>query len=149
VPGRGPLPKPAAQRQRTNRASTGATLESGPAVKVPLEGDHWHKYTLRWWDVIWSSPMAAEWVDADLPSLFRLARLDDEFWRSTVVADTVRLASEIRQQQAQFGLTPMSRRSLQWEVKRVESSAPPTPQPRTASQRKTTLGILEGGRRTG
>jgi hypothetical protein len=87
--------------------------------------------------------MAAEWVDADLPSLFRLARLDDRFWKTDDDAAAVRLASEIRQQQMQFGLTPMSRRQLQWEVKRVEGPARRDPVPQaTPTERRSRLHIL-------
>ena len=137
------MPKPQGQRQRRNRVATGASLEANPAGKVQLEGDHWHPNTLRWWDIIWSSPMAAEWVDADLPSLFRLARLDDRFWKADDDASAVRLASEIRQQQMQFGLTPMSRRQLQWEVRRVESTRPAQPAAvPTPTERRSRLHIL-------
>jgi hypothetical protein len=137
------MPKAAGQRQRRNKSVTSASLEAAPAAKATLEGDHWHPNTLRWWDIIWSSPMAAEWVDADLPSLFRLARLDDRFWKTDDDAAAVRLASEIRQQQMQFGLTPMSRRQLQWEVKRVEGPARRDPVPQaTPTERRSRLHIL-------
>ena len=92
--------------------------------------------------------MADEWVAADIPSLFRLASLEDMFWRAGVAADRVRLASEIRQQQMQFGLTPMSRRQLQWEVKRVEAASKAVPAPPTRAQRRGRMSILEGGKAT-
>lgn len=76
--------------------------------------------TIAWWETIWASPMADEWVDGDIPALFRLARLDDLFWNATDSAEITRLAAEIRQQQSRFGLTPMDRRALQWEIHRVE-----------------------------
>ena len=44
-----------------------------------------------------------------------------------LLADRTKAAAEIRMQSAQYGLTPMARRSLQWEVKRVErASAKPS-----------------------
>lgn len=119
------LPKPAATRARRNRYSTGATLEASPAQRHELPDDtDWHAMTRVWWATVWSSPMAGEWVDGDIPALVRVARLDHEFWSATDPEKMVRLAAEIRQSQARFGLTPMDRRSLQWEIQRVEGKKP-------------------------
>lgn len=63
--------------------------------------------------------MAAEYLQADTHGLYVLAELVDQFW----AAPTAALASEIRQQRQGFGLTPIDRRRLQWEVERVESVA--------------------------
>jgi len=140
------MPKPPGQRQRRNRAATGASLEAQPAVKAPLPPGDWHPMTVAWWDTIWDSPMAAEWVAADLPALYRLAALDDMFWGEPRAQERVRLGSEIRQQQMQFGLTPMSRRQLQWEVRRVEAATRAAPPQPTRAQRRGRMAILEGGR---
>ena len=124
-------PKPAALRQRRNRSTSSATIEAPPAARVDLAGAH-HPRTLDWWSVIWSSPISAEWVDADVPDLVALATLWDEFWNAGDVATRTKAHAEIRMASMQFGLTPMARRSLQWEVKRVErasdvASAAPAP----------------------
>lgn len=81
----------------------------------------WHPTTLAWWETIWESPMADEWVDADVPALTALAVLVDEFFRT----GEPRIHAEIRMAQREFGLTPMSRRSLQWEIRRMERPRPP------------------------
>jgi hypothetical protein len=60
--------------------------------------------------------MAEEYLDADIHGLYILADLVDAYWR----APTLQLAAEIRQQRQCFGLTPIDRRRLQWEVKRVD-----------------------------
>jgi hypothetical protein len=113
------LPKPAAIRQRKNRHTTAATLEAGPAVKPDLPyRDTAHPMTVLWWETIWASPMTSEWVDADVPDLLALGMLVDMFWHKP----DPKLHSEIRMAGREFGLTPMSRRSLQWEVKRVEQA---------------------------
>lgn len=75
----------------------------------------WRDLTSAWWNTIWASPMAEEWVDADVPGLVALAFLVDEFWRT----GNREIAAEIRMQQREYGLSPLSRRSLQWEIIRV------------------------------
>lgn len=89
--------------------------------------------TREWWRDVWHSPMADEFLEADIHGLYRLAVLIDAFWFSP----SKELAAEIRQQQAAYGLTPIDRRRLQWEVERVEKGRrsvrpqPPSGDPRT------------------
>ncbi|HXG36535.1 MAG TPA: hypothetical protein VNL15_06175 [Dehalococcoidia bacterium] len=82
----------------------------------------WHRLTTAWWHDIWHSPMAAEFLEADMHALYRLAVLIDRFWYESSAKSSAKLAAEIRQQQTAFGLTPIDRRRLQWEVERVESA---------------------------
>src|SRR3990172_8924708 len=115
----GPTPKPAAMRQRRNRVSTSATLpaEGGRRVipELPKRGRRkWHRMTSEWWEDTWRSPMASEFVQADIHGLYLLAELTDAFWRQPSIA----LAAEIRQHRMAFGLTPIDRRRLQWEVEK-------------------------------
>jgi hypothetical protein len=84
--------------------------------------------TIAWWNDVWRSPMAAEFVQADVHGLYRLAILVDRFW-GTPTRD---LAAEIRLQQAAYGLTPLDRRRLQWEIKRVEGDKTEQPTPARA-----------------
>ncbi len=85
----------------------------------------WRPATRAWWDTIWASPIAGEWVDADVPGLLQLAVLVDEF----ATTGDRQVHAEIRMASREFGLSPLSRRTLQWEVKRVEAaqSQPVTP----------------------
>ena len=119
----GPLPKDPALRQRKNRVSTSATLsvETGLRHHAPalpkLGPEHeWHPLTRAWWKDVWHSPMSGEYLQVDKHGLFRLAALVDRFWRDPSQA----LAAEIRLQGQCFGLTPIDRRRLQWEVAKVE-----------------------------
>lgn len=119
----GPLPKDPRIRQRTNKASTRTTLEAtapqrGRAPQLP-RGRDWRTETRRWWRSVWHSPMAAEYLDADVHGLFRLAVLVDEFWTEP----TPKLAGEIRLQQQAFGLTPLDRRRLEWSIEQVEGAS--------------------------
>ncbi len=125
--GRGPAPKPAHLRQRRNRASTQATLPSEAASadrKVPdlpeREGG-WHPMALDWWASVWTSPMAAEFLNADRHGLYLLAELHQRRWLAVSDAQIVRLSAEIRQHEIRFGLSPIDRRRLQWQVEKSEN----------------------------
>jgi hypothetical protein len=128
----GPPPKAPELRQRTNKATTRATLSLVASRRrvPPLPDQHeWHPLTVAWWRDTWRSPMAAEFLPADVHALYLLADLIDQYWREP----DVKLANEIRQQRQCFGLTPLDRRRLEWQVERVEAatrkSTPPPPAP--------------------
>ncbi len=74
--------------------------------------------TRLWWRDIWHSPMASEYLKADIHALYRLAVLVDRFWTQPKLA----IAAEIRQEQAHFGLTPLDRRRLEWIVEKAEEA---------------------------
>jgi len=129
----GPAPKHPSVRQRRNRASTAATLRADHAIIAPelpqLAPDpetgqrpQWHELTLAWWRDIWASPMAPEYDDSDRHGLFALARLVDDFWKADTPTARRELAGEIRLQAQRFGLSPLDRRRLQWEIERTEEA---------------------------
>lgn len=142
----GPTPKPASQRQRRNKTTSAAEIAAPPATKLELTdllGKHLHRLTLLTWNVWWASPLTDEWVDADVPDLVALAALVEAYWRADP-ADRPKIHAEIRMAAREFGLTPMSRRSLQWEIKRLEETKKPAePRPRRKSGRAT-LSVLSG-----
>ncbi|GAA0853446.1 hypothetical protein GCM10009525_83160 [Streptosporangium amethystogenes subsp. fukuiense] len=114
-----PPPKPAGMRQRRNRVSTNAKLVADPKLKAPeLPDRSWHSMTVAWWEDVWSSPMAPEYDDSDRHGLFLMAVLIDEFWLSP----SKELAAEIRLQRQAFGLSPIDRRRLQWEIERGDEA---------------------------
>lgn len=118
----GPAPKPAHLRQRRNRKPGAAVIEAPVAARVPrlpdVAGREWHPLTRAWWRNVWRSPMAGEYLDTDRDGLGRLAMLVDDYY----VAPNVKLAAEIRQQEARFGLSPVDRSRLQWEVQKGEEA---------------------------
>lgn len=129
--GRGPAPKPAALRQRRNKAATKAQLPSAedaadfdvPALPGCPSEDGWHEYVVEWWDAVWRSPMAAELLEADrVGGLVVLARLYQDFHTADSRTARKEAATEIRLQEARYGLDPISRRRLQWEVARGEEA---------------------------
>ncbi len=135
----GPPPKDPALRQRRNKVATRAML---PAEESPLlspgeseaaEGQpvervipplpprgrrKWHPMAVLAWEDWWRSPMATEFLHADIHGLYVLIDLVDQYWKKP----TPKLAAEIRQQRTCFGLTPIDRRRLQWEVDRGEEA---------------------------
>ena len=72
----------------------------------------------RWWAVVWTSPMHYEYLHGDIPALFRLMILVDSFFK-TGKLDT---AKEIRLLEREFGLTPLSRRRLEWSVAQADEA---------------------------
>ena len=141
---RGPAPKATTLRQRRNRTTTAAELKAipGPTTrrpKLPIrivydEADApvldelgqpkvrpWHPFTVAAWRDWWRSPMAAEWLRADWHGLYILADLWDRYW----YAPSSSLATLINQHRAAFGLTPIDRRRLQWEIQKIEKRQVP------------------------
>lgn len=140
--GHGPAPKHPSARRRRNRAATAAVLahQDPAAVEVPplpsTDVVEWHPMTVSWWQDVWASPMAPELDGSDIHGLFLLARLVDLFWREP----SKELAGEIRLQARRFGLDPMSRRALNWQIEPPEPPAaaaePEQPRKRAPRRRK-------------
>lgn len=118
--------KDPAVRQRRNKTATRAVLKPAPKnPKIPPlpRGPQWYPQVRDWWKRTWSSPMVPEWTESDVDGLYLAAKLMHQFWDAETSPNVCRgLAGEIRQILAQCGLTPMSRRSLQWEIERVEAA---------------------------
>lgn len=136
------MPGPAPKRNpaRRNQQSTRATLRFDHDVEAPPlpKGRAWHWQTESWWRDIWASPMAPEYHESDRHGLYVLAGLVDDFWLAETAKERTALAAEIRLQRQNFGLTPLDRRRLQWEIERTdeaqtkgrrrrETEAPPKP----------------------
>ncbi len=124
-----PTPKHPSVRARRNKTSTAATLAKPATARVvpplppivdPETGDMrtWLPMTESWWADVWASPMAPEYDDSDIHGLYVLAALVNGYWMNPSTA----LAAEIRLQRQCFGLTPMDRRRLQWEIERTDEA---------------------------
>lgn len=151
----GPPPKDPRLRQRRNKVSTQAVLKSDKPEEMPrpalparvADQRPWHPRTVAWWAELWSSPMAPEFVRFDANGLVDLAELQDQYHYKPD-ANTLR---EIRLQRACFGLTPIDRRRLGWEVKR-EGEEPEQPeaqavQPTKANDPRNILTMVPGRKR--
>ena len=113
---RGRHPKPAHLRQNRTKKAGRATLSQLENPEVPAllnpDGREWHSLTLSWWDAVWQSPMAGEYMPTDLHGLGRVAILVDKYYKNPI-KETL---AEIRLQESRFGLSPLDRSRLQWEV---------------------------------
>ena len=114
-----PLKDPA-RRRRTNKVAGARTLRAVPSLKAPAlpEDIKWHPRAVEWWASVWSSPMAPEYDESDITELLLLVILVHQFW----MEPSKELAAEIRLQRQCFGLTPIDRRRLQWEIDRGEEA---------------------------
>jgi len=125
----GPPPKDPKLRQRRNKTATNRALvrTEAPRQRAPSlpQAREWHKLTRAWWRDVWRSPMAEEFLRADMHALYRLAVLVDLFWSEP----TKEIAAEIRLEQQAFGLTPIDRRRLQWSVEEPVEERKRTRQP--------------------
>lgn len=110
---------------RRNASVTKSTLTRDHDVVAPDLPDRdsgWHHLTTEWWADIWASPMAPEFDSSDTHGLYVLADLVDAFWMEESPRQRASLAGEIRLQRQCFGLTPIDRRRLQWEIERTEDA---------------------------
>lgn len=137
----GPAPKHPSARARRNRTSTARTLSVVHDVEAPelppnLGEDGvpvpWHPQTLEWWADVWASPMAPEFDASDLHGLFLLARLVDAAWHASSPKELKEILAEVRLQRQCFGLTPIDRRRLQWEIDRGDAAIEATEKRRAA-----------------
>lgn len=125
-----PLPKPADERRRRNKTAGARTLrqvEPGTVAVPELPAGSWHPQVLRWWSDVWASPMAPEWDDSDIHGLFELAGLMHRYWLAledpeTSAASLAALAGQLRQGRQQYGLSPLDRRRLEWEIDKAEEA---------------------------
>lgn len=117
---RGRPPKPEGMKAgHGSKASTKALLPADanltrdppPLPPHPL-GAKWHALALKTWFDIWQSPMASEYVEADIPGLFRIIVLTQSF----LSFPSAPISAELRQLSFNYGLSPMDRRRLQWTI---------------------------------
>jgi hypothetical protein len=119
-----PIPKPPGTRRRRNAAPAPTKLRADQTTREgvpPLpEASSFLPSTREWWKTIWSSPMATIWLDADVPALVRLAFLVDTASRGDARGYVLRAIQALEDR---FGLSPLSRRRLQWEIDNAGGAA--------------------------
>lgn len=120
----GPAPKHPSARSRRNKTSTNASIAADASIIAPeLPDIPWHSMTLAWWRDLWASPMAPEYDDSDRHGLFKLAMLQNDFWLAENAKERKEASAEIRLQEQRFGLSPIDRRRLQWEIEKSDEAA--------------------------
>ena len=120
-------PKPAHLRQNKTKKSTRAVLtEVTPGTQIPdipnPDDRDFHPLAIKWWDNVWTSPMANEYLETDVDGLGRVALLVDEYYKNPSGRAGRDLMGDIRLQEARFGLSPLDRSRLQWEVQKGEEA---------------------------
>lgn len=139
----GPLPKDPGTRARRNKSATKATLQPvedpyipdlpDPEDYIPFALDTpavdddlrpvWSKAVKNWWTDIWSSPMSAEFHPSDIHGLYLAAvYLQQALNPLLKAADRLAFAKQHEACVKNFGLSPMSRRALQWEIAKVDEA---------------------------
>jgi hypothetical protein len=126
-----PSPKHPSARARRNRHSTATELvvRDPNEVQIPplppryviRDGERlqieWHPLAIQTWQEVWSSPMVAEFLEADTGGVRALLLLENDMWEKSERGRSVtELAAEIARVRKTFGLAPMGRRSLQWTI---------------------------------
>lgn len=125
----GTPPKNPKLRQRRNKdVSARVFQDKKPKIDIPelpKRRRKWREETIAWWKDIWASPMAVEFIKSDIHQLYILADLIDQYWRDVAKGKgaSSTLATEIRLQRQCFGLTPIDRRRLQWDIEKAEAAS--------------------------
>jgi hypothetical protein len=127
---KGRLPKPAHMRQNRTKKIGATTLQNPDTSDQPKrrktpplqnpDPDHrvFHELTIAWWKRVWKSPMVSEYLPTDIDGLARLAILVDDYYKNP----HKEVLAEIRLQEARFGLSPIDRSRLQWEIGKGEEA---------------------------
>lgn len=133
--GRGPAPKPAAQRVRRNKPAPTKKVAVDSALRGPeLPGgfinkdgelEPWHEVTLRWWNNWRRSAQATMFTPTDWDYLLDTALMHHKMWAN----GRWDFASEVRLRVAKFGATPEDRQRL-----KIEVDTPPPPARRQSSK---------------
>ena len=144
--GRGPAPKPAAERVRRNLdVPLSATVSPDDAVRGPdlpelgddAEGNPrgWPRQTRRWWETWRKAPQSQTFTDTDWDFLLETALIH----RAFTLGD-LKQAAELRLRVAKFGATPEDRMRLRLQITAPSEAKPePTKTPASAAGRKDRL----------
>jgi hypothetical protein len=111
---------------------------------VHPSGEKWHSMTLKAWQEFFESAMSTQWLPTDITGLEMLAVCYDKFYKT----GDIEFMKEIRLQRPHYGLTPLDRSRLQWEVTRgeeAERKLQQQPQKRPTSDPRKVLRMAEAG----
>ncbi len=116
--GRGPAPKPAGRRARSNAEPVPSRMlrlvrqaaPELPSLGVDKDGDEqqWHQRTVDWWAMWAGSELARDFTATDWSFLLDTALMHHAMWSKGQWT----LAAEVRLRVAKFGATPEDRARL-------------------------------------
>lgn len=135
----GPAPNP--NKQRRNKKTTAGVLVADPDRDVPalpafpptpekkhhetgelLPPEPWHPLARSFWNDVWTGPTGSQYGQAEEHGLLIIATLVHKLYTCDDLETFQKLAAEIRLQRRDFGLTPMSRANLHWEIANAENA---------------------------
>lgn len=117
--------KDASVRARRNKAATAAKISADPGRSIPSMPAHpegWHSEVERWWDDVWSSPMAPEWDISDEHNVVLCALALNDMWTAETAKDRKDAMAEFRMQRQALGLSPYDRRRLEWSIESADEA---------------------------
>lgn len=141
--GHGPPAKDPSTRARGNKTSTRATLMVVDNPEIPpmpdpadyvssgflpgtdgYEEPAWFPAVIAWWDAIWSSPMSSEFSEeSDKHGLYLgCALLQESINPRNKITEKMAALTKFEAVVRNYGLNPMARRALQWEIDRGDSA---------------------------
>lgn len=141
--GHGPAPKDPSTRARGNKTSTRATLAAVENPEIPEMPDPmqyvpspfpkgsdlysepaWYPAVKEWWEAIWSSPMSSEFSEeSDKHGLYLgCALLQESINPMNKITERMSALTKFEGVVRNYGLNPMARRALQWEIDRGDSA---------------------------
>lgn len=141
--GRGPAPKPAHRRARTNADPIPQTILRFERAEPPELPDdrEWHPRTREWWEVWKRSPQAEVMSETDWSFLLDTALMHDAMWSKGQWT----LAAEVRLRVAKMGATPEDRARLRMVFAEAdEKDAKRPPAQSSARERYGDLRVLPG-----
>lgn len=139
--GRGPAPKPANRRARTNAdpvpmrviTASPVTQPELPTFEVEEDGElvefTWPARTQDWWQMWRDSPLSAEFTSTDWSELLDTALLHARFWKGHTS-----LAGELRLRVAKFGATPEDRARLRITFAQADEADSKRPAAKSAAK---------------
>lgn len=81
----------------------------------------WHPVVIRWWEDVWDSPMAAEFIKSDLSNLHLAAKyLHHSVDPYTKPTDARAYADKFERTSKAYGLDPTARAGLRWTISQGE-----------------------------
>lgn len=136
------------------KAKLAAALTADDLPPIPELPDHpprfddegysspvfWHDQTVAWWRDVWSSPMSKEWDRSDLHNVVVVALLYDDIWSASTPKERKDALAEYRLQRADLGLSPYSRRRLEWTIETADEAKAKGDQRRSRSGPKPSGG---------
>lgn len=111
-----------AGRAAVSRATLTRDKPKTPVPPLPERKAGWHPLTVEMWNDIWASPMSDEWDASDVNNVYVLAAIFDDVWTATSPKARREASAEFRLQRVDLGLSPYSRRRLEWTIESADEA---------------------------